>query len=70
MHDSLLVSAKTEVEREGVAGLQEAGVGTQAPRLDGGGPFGIAADTIDEQLLQDVLFGNEPPGFFEFPALR
>ena len=67
---SLLVSAKAEVEREGVTDLQQPGVGAQAPRLDGGGPFGIAADAIDEQLLKGVLFGNEPPGFFEFLTLR
>ena len=67
---SLLVSAEAEVEREGVTDLQQPGVGAQAPRLDGGGPFGIAADAIDEQLLKGVLFGNKPPGYFEFLALR
>ena len=64
-----LVSAEAEVEREGVAELQKAEVRVQVPRLDGGGPFGIAFDAIHEELLQDMLFGNELLGFFQLSTV-
>ena len=53
------------MEREGVAKLQQADVRVKVPRLDGGGPFGIALDAFGEQYLQSVLFGNELRGFLE-----
>ena len=65
----MLVAAEAEVEREGIAKLQQPRVRTQVPGLDRCGPLWLVPYAIGQQLLQHVLFADEVFGFFHLVAL-